>query len=354
MKYYDWNKTLSYNADVTIVVGARGIGKTYGLRKHCIKYYIKKGYKYVEVVRYKIQISSFIKNYFGRLSTDDSFKKYEFKTEGDTGYIRLKDDTLKKEENPWQPFMYVVALTDSQKLKTRTFDHVKYIIFDEFILDKKMKQFYKYLPCEVAVLQDIVDTISRETIETKEADKVKVILMGNALDALNPYFVKFNLYKDLKKGKYRRFNNKRGLLHYVEVPDDYKVTKQNSVAFVFDDKQTSEVAANNEFYAMQNTSFIAEKTERAKCMCNIRDSNGVISLWCDVVENKLYCVSKEVPNVPSIALTHEVADSNNIIARRTNKIIKLMIDMFYVNCLYYDDKSTQLKVFQILNRYANI
>ena len=31
--YYDWHKTLSYNADVTMVIGARGIGKTYGLRK---------------------------------------------------------------------------------------------------------------------------------------------------------------------------------------------------------------------------------------------------------------------------------------------------------------------------------
>ena len=29
-EYYDWHKTLSYDADVTMVIGARGVGKTFG------------------------------------------------------------------------------------------------------------------------------------------------------------------------------------------------------------------------------------------------------------------------------------------------------------------------------------
>ena len=52
-KYYDWNKTLAYDADVTMVVGARGIGKTYGVRLQCIMDYIKNGFRFVELVRYK-------------------------------------------------------------------------------------------------------------------------------------------------------------------------------------------------------------------------------------------------------------------------------------------------------------
>ena len=35
--FYDWHKTLSYDADVTMVIGPRGVGKTFGLRKQCIK-----------------------------------------------------------------------------------------------------------------------------------------------------------------------------------------------------------------------------------------------------------------------------------------------------------------------------
>ena len=41
--FYDWNKTLSYDADVTMVIGAKGIGKTFGLRKQCIKDFLRDG-----------------------------------------------------------------------------------------------------------------------------------------------------------------------------------------------------------------------------------------------------------------------------------------------------------------------
>lgn len=39
VKYYDWQKMLSYDADVTIVVGAHGCGKTFALRRQCIADY---------------------------------------------------------------------------------------------------------------------------------------------------------------------------------------------------------------------------------------------------------------------------------------------------------------------------
>ena len=35
--FYDWQKTLSYDADVTMVIGTRGVGKTFGLRTQFIR-----------------------------------------------------------------------------------------------------------------------------------------------------------------------------------------------------------------------------------------------------------------------------------------------------------------------------
>lgn len=350
--FYDWNKTITYDAYITMVVGARGIGKTYGLRKFCIKNdYLKRGYRYVEIVRYKNQIAPFMKNYFSRLSVDDDLKAYEFKTEGDTGYIRKKQEDNKGE---WSILFWCLALTDSQRIKTRTFDKVKRIIFDEFIIDTKMKQYYKYLPYEVATLQDVIDTISRETEQTTNKDKVRVMMLGNSLDALNPYFVKFGLYQDLKKGTFRWFNNKKGLLHYVEVPENYKEMKYNSVAFALADKEESGMSAENDFMQMKQTEFITPKTERSKCMCILQDSNVNLSVWFDVQENAVYIDKKYVENVPHIALTLDVANTNNILARRTAKIIKLLLDMLYINRLFYNEKSTQLQVLNILQRYAKL
>ena len=51
--FYDWERTLSYDADITMVIGARGYGKTYGLRRQFLRDYIGKGYRFVEVVQLK-------------------------------------------------------------------------------------------------------------------------------------------------------------------------------------------------------------------------------------------------------------------------------------------------------------
>ena len=52
-QFFEWGPVFSRNAPITMVVGARGLGKTYGLRKECISEYIKKGLRFVEVSRFK-------------------------------------------------------------------------------------------------------------------------------------------------------------------------------------------------------------------------------------------------------------------------------------------------------------
>lgn len=42
MKYYSLHKCLSYNRYLNILIGGRGIGKTYQLKKYVIEQYLKK------------------------------------------------------------------------------------------------------------------------------------------------------------------------------------------------------------------------------------------------------------------------------------------------------------------------
>ena len=67
-EFYDWAKTLSYDADVTMVIGARGIGKTFGLRRQCIRDFLKDGSRFVEITRYNNELSGVSDGYFNRLS----------------------------------------------------------------------------------------------------------------------------------------------------------------------------------------------------------------------------------------------------------------------------------------------
>ena len=125
MKYYDWCKTLSYAADVTIVIGARGVGKTYGLRKQCINDNIKSGCTFAEICRYKSELGPIMDGYFSRLELE--FPSYVFKTEKGKGYIAERPDD-EKTKPAWRILCYFLALTDAQNAKKRTYNKVKRII----------------------------------------------------------------------------------------------------------------------------------------------------------------------------------------------------------------------------------
>ena len=71
--FYDWHKTLSFDADVTMVIGPRGIGKTFGLRYQCIKDFLKDGSRFVEVCRFKAELSGVSDGYFGGRCSVDSY-----------------------------------------------------------------------------------------------------------------------------------------------------------------------------------------------------------------------------------------------------------------------------------------
>lgn len=351
--FYNWNILLSYNARLYIVVGARGIGKTFGLRLHCVKHCLKHEKHYIEIVRYKNQIPQFMKAYFEKLSNIDYLKKYEFKTVGESGYCRKI--VKGKNKNKWYEIMRCVALTDAQKIKMMTFwetGDVYAIIFDEFILDKKMQQYYRYLNDEISIFQNVIDSITRENVATEEKDRTKIFLIGNALDSFNPYFIKFNLYENLQIGKIKRFANGAGVFHYVKPSEEFKDAKKRTTSFLFSENDESEIAANNLFVNTLNKDFICKKSSDARCLCNLVDVNKNYSVWLDIRENLAYITDKRIDDKPFIALSIESGKTDNIIANRKNKVLKLLVDMLYANRLRFEKEELYSSLLQCLSRYA--
>lgn len=96
--YYDRLKTLILprNADVNMIIGARGLGKTYGVRKYMIEDYLKNGYCFVEVTRFREENNDVAANYFSRIVQDNIFPDYEFRTTNKIAEIRRKKTGKKK------------------------------------------------------------------------------------------------------------------------------------------------------------------------------------------------------------------------------------------------------------------
>lgn len=337
-KFYDWHKTLSYDADVTMVIGPRGVGKTFGLRKQCIKDFLKDGSRFVEVVRFKTELFGVSDGYFNRLQDLPDFDKYMFRTDARYGWIaeipKQPKEGEKKPKPDWKLITYFIALSDAQRMKKRTFDKVRRIIFDEAILESS-DRYHSYLPNEFGILANLVDTVSRERADT-ESIKPRLYLLGNACDLGNPYFSVYGVGTDFKFG-YRWYARKTFLLHYVEAGEYGREKLTGTVAGrMMQGTDSAKVAISNEFVGTSKE-FVRKKPSRAKFSFGIKCNGKLYGIWVDM-QGGLYYVTNTIPNDMEsriFALTAEDNRINYIAARKASKTLSYFKDIYYMNLIRY-------------------
>lgn len=356
-KYYDWEKTFSYDADVTMVVGARGVGKTFGLRKQFIRDFCKDGSRFVEIVRYKNELSGVSDGYFDRLESLPENENYMFRTDTRYAYIADKpEDYEKKVKNGekvkvnWHVIGYFIAMTDAQRMKKRTFNKVRRIVLDEAIIERN-DRYHSYLPNEFNTLANIVDTVSRERADTVSV-RPRVYLLGNACDFANPYFGMYGVTSDLKFG-YRWFANKTFLLHYVDsgtyAQDKLKGTVAGRMMRGTDEGL---VAASNEFMGM-GTDFVLKKPKHAKFLFGIHFNGNDFGVWVDNINGR-YHVNESIPNNATAVyyLSNADAKVNYIAAKRTSRLFQTFGDAYYMGMLRYETVDVKRKFYEVLQCFG--
>lgn len=266
MEYYDWRRTFTYNADVTMVVGARGLGKTYGLRMQFIRDWLKDGSRFVEICRFRNELSDVSNGYFDRVGNDPEWdNKYVFRTDAHNAYIAERPTDDHKPQ--WKRIGYFVSLTEAQKLKKRTFEHVYRLCMDEAVLERS-DRYHRYLPDEVTILANVVDSCSRERAgETMKPPRV--YLLGNACDLLNPYFIRYGVNRIPDYGRHW-YGNHTFLLDYVK-PGEYETRKQTGTVAgrMLDGLKGSEIASGNRFIDV-SSAFITKRPKWARFAFGIR------------------------------------------------------------------------------------
>lgn len=347
--FYEWNKTLAYDADVTMVVGSRGIGKTYGIRLQCVRDYIKHGYRFVELVRYKNELSGVSSGYFDRIQSNNEFNGKIFMTNNNMAFIAEKPES--DDDKPkWELCGYFLALSQAQQIKKRTFDNVKRIIFDEAILDKT-DRFHHYLPREYTILANIVDTVSRERADT-ESISPRLYLLGNALDVMNPYFIQYNI--GVPKRGYSWHKNKTMLLHYTQDAEYSQQKSINTVAGRMLAGTEEGYIANQNTFAKLNDDFIMHKTKTAKFTFGIVYNGTTFGIWTDW-QNGYYFVTGNVPNNtdrPIFTITLDDNRFNYIAARRAETMLQGFTEMHYAGVIRYETIPLREKFKEILTIFG--
>jgi hypothetical protein len=75
--FYNYDKLLSYNAILNFVVAERGVGKTYGAKKMCIKRFLRDGSQFVYIRRYKTELDTATSTFFEQLKNNKEFEGHK-------------------------------------------------------------------------------------------------------------------------------------------------------------------------------------------------------------------------------------------------------------------------------------
>lgn len=138
MHYYNYNRILSYNTPVNILIGERGCGKSYGAKNYVIKQYLKNHSDFLYLRRYENELKSVFeinknnpKDFFDDIRKD--FPGHELKAKHKKFYI---DGIC---------FGEAKRMTEAQDLKSSVHENIKTIIIDEYPIEKNKRY---YLPNE--------------------------------------------------------------------------------------------------------------------------------------------------------------------------------------------------------------
>lgn len=310
--FYNPNKMLSYNRILSFVIGARGLGKTYGMKKYVINRFIKTGEQFIYLKRYRSDIKG-INQFFDSIASE--FPEATFKVKGHELYIN--DDLAG----------WVMALSSWQSIKSREFPNVTTIIYDEFLLEKSSKQ--QYMSKEPTALLNFMDTVIRNR------DNARCICLSNAVSLVNPYFIYFGITPDEDK----RYNAYKNIL--VEIPDSINFAdarKQTAFGELISETEYGSFSLGNEF-VNDSVVFIEKRSSEAKYKFSVLFGGLEMGVWVDVKRGVMYISQDHDPDGKfKYAMTKDDANEEYMLVFnwKKNFHISRMVNAFLNGLLRFD------------------
>ena len=179
--WVNWDYILEQPSSFISVVGARGVGKTYGIFKKLTKE--KK--KFIYLRRLKSQLDQCGKlegNPFKKINEDTSMDIKPFSSGGIISFREVdKNGSI---------IAVGVALSVVANVRGIDFSDYDYIVFDEFIASSGERP----IKNEFSAFLNFYETVNRNR-ELEGKNAVKCIMLGNANTLINPYFSAWHFMK---------------------------------------------------------------------------------------------------------------------------------------------------------------
>ena len=332
--YYDLQPVLSYNALINIIVGERGVGKTYSTKKFCIKDFINHGNQFVYLRRYETELKESCDGFFDGLIKNKEFEGHEFKI------VRKKRSTTLYCDGEVMGFG--MSLATASQLKSKEFPDVKNLIYDEFIIDKGV---YHYLQGEVHSFLDICETLFR-------LRDFRAFLLGNAINRVNPYFNYFNIDMPYNS-EIKTYNDGSLLICYIK-NEAYREYKKNTrFGKLISNTEYGRYAIDNE-WLHESKSFIGKRPEKSKFYFTLKIGGDNFGIWSDYNSSAIYISRSYDPSCPIIFTIspNDHDESTRLVSIRRSDFFKNLIEHYRMGLLFFENQKIKSVVLPIINQYA--
>ena len=176
--WVNWDYIISQGAAFTMVVGARGVGKTYGIMKYCIDHEIP--FIYLRRLKTQLELCASVDgNPFNKLNTDLDM---HIRPQNTRAGVVFADGE--------KTIALGVALSTVANVRGFDYSRFNMIIFDEAIASDGERP----IPKEFNVFLNFYETVNRNR-ELTGQDPVRCVLLGNANRLTNPYFSGWHFMK---------------------------------------------------------------------------------------------------------------------------------------------------------------
>lgn len=337
-RYYDWDQTLSYDARIYMIVGAKGIGKTYGIRKKLLRWQDQRGELFLEVYRTLAERKAGADEWTAKLlSGGDVPSGWGYDTRSRRLVRHLVDaDGERVKGSKDQTVGYFAALSELQNAKRGTYDAgTRNVLMDEAIIDRRLDNTHRYKPFEWETLAKIVDSVLRE--QTGDNRRTRLFLLANAVDLVNPYFRALGIDRIPPLG-YSWHLGKTALLHYVPNDGSYASAKPDSLSALMMSVATSErMGIDAEFTDGRNAFVLDRRPKLVRYlfgMSYMGDRFGVWETW----DGYVYIDTRMAEHARAFALTSDDGTPNMMVARRSTPHLRMMGEFYYQGMLRYESE----------------
>ena len=351
--YWSLRRTLTYsNILFYIIVGNRGGGKTYGFKEWTIDDFIKTGYQFGYIRRYKDDLKEPMKQYFKDI--EEKYPDYEFKTDNKYFYIRLKPSDPNEKWTEKDIAGYGFTLSTANNKKSISYPKINKLCFDEFLLDKGNQ---RYLQNEVVALLNLYETIARPGTNHV---LVKCFLLANALSVTNPYFLFWDLRMPTRKDKNNKWiwkhPNKPILVE--DVRNELFIDKKKNTMFgnLIEDTTYADYSIENKFL-LDDNKFIEPKSPKARYHCTLNYHDKEYGVWVDTNAGLMY-VSKQIdPSYPLVySITMKDHKPNTIFLKNKSRAghFKMFLDAYKDGCVRFENVNIKNIVYEIIKTSMNV